>query len=349
MKIKKTKIFLTLSIIYLLILFVSGEVIVRYFFTNSISEIKYLERNHFYTYPITDEFIYKNEDNKAIKVSTDIYGLRNLNIDMSNNIIVLGDSFISAVNTENNETFASRINGYNAGVDGYSTFQSLRLLNMLLKEASPKTVILGFYLGNDFRDNYLDKGQKKLNNFEIKSNLGSFSSTNSIKKLLKKSELIKEVYGFIKSLSKVPSMSSYTASEIYSYLDKPNEEFKIALKNTEDALGVLKEMSEIYDFRVVILGIPSKAQVYKSFKEITHYENDKNAKPLSVLAIKDGFNFDRPDKILSQISKKFNFQYISLLNHFRSKDSHNIYYYIDSHWTSIGQKMAYDLVTDNLK
>ena len=107
-------------------------------------------------------------------------------------------------------------------------------------------------------------------------------------------------------------------------------------------------MSDEYGFQVVIIGIPSKAQVYKSFKEISHYENDDHARLVALSAIQNGFSFDTPDKIISKLSSKFNFQYVSLLEVFRKSRSKKLYYYIDNHWSYIGQKTASDYIKKQL-
>lgn len=347
-KFKELKLLLITIVIYLVVLFIGGEIIMRYFFADSANEVKYIIKNGFYTYPVSDEINFINEDGVNIQITTDKFGLRNLNTDLEKNIIVLGDSFISAINTENDKTFAANLFAYNAGVDGYSTFQSLRLLNMLLEEKKPKIVILGFYLGNDFRDNYLENDQELLYSFDNKLNENKISLKHRIKNLLKKSKLIYKLYYLAKGLKNTPSMESYSASEIYSYWKKPNAEFNVALKNTEKAFKILEHMSKEYGFKVSIVGIPSKSQVYKSFKEITHYESDKTSRDLALFSIKQGFDFDRPDKLINQLSQKFNFQYISLLSNFRDQSFRKLYYYVDSHWTYIGQKIASDFVSDNL-
>ena len=143
-------------------------------------------------------------------------------------------------------------------------------------------------------------------------------------------------------------MESYAVSEIYSYLDIPNEQFNNAKKYTEKAFEQLSILSEEYGFKVIIVGIPSKAQVYKSFKEINHYENDAHARLIALSAIHKGFSFDTPDKLISKLSSKYSFEYVSLLDHFRINSSKKLYYYIDDHWSHIGQKIASDHIKKQL-
>ena len=318
---------------YSLLLFIFGELLTRYLFIPQKPEIDYVLNDGFYTYPISDEFTYINEDKIKIKVITDKYGLRNSNLELINNVILLGDSSIGAVNTENNKTLASNLNAYNAGVDGFSSFQSIRLLYKLLEDSNPETVILGFFLGNDFRDNYQDQsnGLFKKKNSLNENYQNNISIKGRLVNIVKKSHLITSFYRFFKKLNSSPSMESYAVSEIYSYLDIPNEEFNNAKKYTEKAFEQLSILSEEYGFKVIIVGIPSKAQVYKSFKEINHYENDAHARLIALSAINKGFSFDTPDKLISKLSSKYSFEYVSLLDHFRINSSKKLYYYIDDH------------------
>jgi len=219
---------------------------------------------------------------------------------------------------------------------------------IIKKQYLPKKIILGFYLGNDFRDNFF--GMSLNFAHTEKENKNEILLKAKIIKILKSSKLITETYhafrNFVDLISSEPSMRSYTVSEIYSYLINPNDKFKIAINKTNAAFQILKNMSDKYGFEVIVVGIPSKAQVYKSFKEITHYENDNKARLVALDAINNGFDFDRPDKVVKKLSNKFDFQYISLLNHFRRHSSEKIYYFIDSHWNYKGQELAANLVSD---
>lgn len=73
--------------------------------------------------------------------------------------IALGDSFTMSVQVNEEDTFAgqlSSLNGvqvWNAGVDGYSTWQSLIRLKQIRAHLPIKRVLLTFFTGNDFQDN----------------------------------------------------------------------------------------------------------------------------------------------------------------------------------------------------
>ncbi len=73
--------------------------------------------------------------------------------------LAVGDSFTIAVQVPEEATFASRLGRargvevLNAGVDGYSTVQATRRYLALDDTVRAETVLLTFFLGNDFLDN----------------------------------------------------------------------------------------------------------------------------------------------------------------------------------------------------
>ena len=73
--------------------------------------------------------------------------------------IALGDSFTMSVQVGEQQTFAHLLGQsrqaqvWNAGVDGFSTWQSTRRLQQILEHLPIETVVLTFFTGNDFQDN----------------------------------------------------------------------------------------------------------------------------------------------------------------------------------------------------
>ena len=69
-KFKGLKLLLITIVIYLVVLFIGGEIIMRYFFADSANEVKYIIKNGFYTYPVSDEINFTDlsiSPNSAIK------------------------------------------------------------------------------------------------------------------------------------------------------------------------------------------------------------------------------------------------------------------------------------------
>ncbi len=73
--------------------------------------------------------------------------------------LVLGDSFVMALQVQESETFvekmsqSSGVDVLNGGVDGYSTVQATARLDELARGISLDGVFLVFFTGNDFQDN----------------------------------------------------------------------------------------------------------------------------------------------------------------------------------------------------
>src|SRR5262245_42105502 len=125
----------------------------------------YVRHSGYYTFEPNSRLGRINERHEQFVISFDEHGLRNPSGALpSSRVSVLGDAFVNALMTRDDRTFTAVLSKildkpvYNAGGVGYSTFQETRLLRDLLKEgANPETVVLVFFLGNDFRDNYMDR------------------------------------------------------------------------------------------------------------------------------------------------------------------------------------------------
>ena len=92
---------------------------------------------------------------------TNTFGLRGPEAESitSKQWLALGDSFTMAVQVPEKQTFAGQLgkqNGvhiWNAGVDGYSTFQSALRAQSIQQNLPIERLILMFFTGNDFQDN----------------------------------------------------------------------------------------------------------------------------------------------------------------------------------------------------
>ena len=85
-------------------------------------------------------------------------------------IVVLGDSFMEAFSVDSNETFYSQLASrlqeagrpvevINLGVGGYGTLQEYLVYMEEGRRYRPDAVVLGFYFGNDLRNNNLELEQ----------------------------------------------------------------------------------------------------------------------------------------------------------------------------------------------
>ncbi|HXJ34550.1 MAG TPA: SGNH/GDSL hydrolase family protein [Candidatus Eisenbacteria bacterium] len=81
------------------------------------------------------------------------------NTDGASRVLVLGDSFVEALQVELADTFLARIENdlgvemLNAGVSGYSTDNEVRAFKSTGRRYAPDVVILVFFIGNDVLEN----------------------------------------------------------------------------------------------------------------------------------------------------------------------------------------------------
>lgn len=329
------------------------------------TDIRYVDRGHYWNYPLLEKFIAYNEDGEKIDIESDELGFRNeikdLNqeINQHYDVLLLGDSFTSAANTKAERTYAHQIKKsglslYNAGIDGTGTIHQAHILQDVLNKIKPKVVILNFYLGNDFRDNFYcpeissELSTKPIAN-ESKSptpkNLSSWIQLKTnVNNLMQYSGVLKLFYNAIYLPAKYEGtdMSYYDRGEmmIMAHLSQnPNPDTQKAIEKTDQALSYIKKILEQQNIKVIVVGIPSKAQVMKSVREISNYEQDKKAVEF-FNKVKNDLDFDRPDKILADLCMKNGLPYFSLLKSFRKEQGKKLYYHFDVHWTYIGQEVA---------
>ena len=278
----------------------------------------YEARNRYYVYPPLTRFTRTSESGESVEVSTDEHGLRNPKQSLSAaQLIVLGDSFASATNTPRESTFAAdleRLVGrrvYNAGVDGFSTFQETRLLrDMLLAGARPSVTVLLFFLGNDFRDNLLDDLPR----------------------------------------SKAGWLVNGRVAQAMSYEVQPSETMLRAYHRTGEALAALKALCVENKIPLVVAGVPSRAEVVQSVDDRAfslgvawrdHVECTNCEAP--------EISFDVSDFRLGKILAAGSVEYVSLLRPFRDHKSEELYNERDPHWTPRGQELAAELVAARLR
>ena len=110
-------------------------------------------------------------------------------LDAEFRVAILGDSFIEAYSVDQVESFSSRFDAliksrgqdgevFNFGVGGYSTFQEYLAYKQIAPIYRPQLVLLGFYLGNDVRNNDL-RLESVVNTDEVKVESRPFLTINS--------------------------------------------------------------------------------------------------------------------------------------------------------------------------
>lgn len=342
---------------------------------SSTTNIQYIDRGYYWNYPDHQTFISYNEDGEKIIINTDALGFRNPSVDKKVDILLLGDSFTSAANTKNELTFASQLRKagwsvYNAGIDGTGTVHQAHILKDVLAHVKPKIVILNFYLGNDFRDNFycpdiaavssvMNMGKKAGDtptamDSSITQTPLSITVKAKLHNLMNYSGVLKLMYNTVYLPGKYEGtdMGYYDRGEMMMMAHKtacPNPDVVKALDKTQNAIAFIKKTLEEKNIKFVIVGIPSKAQVMKSVREISNFDSDKKGTEF-FSKVKNDLDFDKPDQILKELCVQNHIPYISLLKPFREQQ-HNkkLFYHFDAHWNYIGQETAVNQVLPYLK
>ncbi len=317
--------------------------------------VAYVARNGYYVYPPRRTFRFVNELGERVVVATDENGLRNPVASLAGSeVLLLGDSFVMAVNTPEEQTLAGRLRAaglavYNAGMDGFSTAEALRLLGDLVARprVAPRCVVLGFYLGNDFRDNGLAAAPGSA------SGLAAGGWPGAVRRLVRRSRVLDLLYtrlyvGVFLGRGRDP-MASYPLAEMLSWQQPPGPAMQRAVTRTDDLFRGLATLAARQRLRLLVLGIPSKAQVHRSFHEVSGFGSDPRARQTALQVIRSGYSFDRPDAVAAELARRNGLGYLSLLSPFRRAADRPLYYQIDPHWTPEGQRLAAGLLLEWLR
>ena len=316
-------------------------------------DVSYLQHPGYYSYPSLSAFQCTDEQGVEVRSLTDEQGLRNPRGTLAQaEVILLGDSFVSAVMTPEDHTVAGRLRQagiriYNAGMDGCSTFQELELLRALLEHARPRTVVVAFYLGNDFRDNYFGRlsvsGSPTRSAPSLKARLLQGCQGSYVCEML----YTRLYLGWVRGQGREP-MASYSLAEMASWRLSYGPQMETAVRRTEEALSALAQLSRQTGCSLRLIGIPSKAQVWGSFHEISGFADDPRSRAYARATIAAGYSCDRPDEVLGSLARAHGIAYESLLPTFRDRIARPLFGRIDVHWTSEGQGVAAEHLLDTL-
>jgi hypothetical protein len=142
-------------------------------------------------------------------------------------------------------------------------------------------------------------------------------------------------------------MGSWALSEMVM-VRNADPRAEVAVIKTKAALGKIAALVAGRGGRLLVLGIPSKAQVLRSFKEISAFADDPRAREFAAETFRGQFSWDRPDRILSDLCGDLDIPYVSLLERFRSAAEEQPYFDLDPHWRDAGQRIAADVLAPAL-
>lgn len=350
----KFKVVITAALISLVGFLIGGEILTRLLYRPDhwLPMPDAVEHGGYYTYLPFKKMDFYSESVNSLLLSFDENGLRNPPGSLKEaNILLLGDSFTSVISTPDEVTLAEDLRRkgfkiYNAGVDGYSTFKAYELLKSLLKLAHPKLVILDFYMGNDFFDNQLDPLSDGKSSY-LKLPGVPQTGLCSLSRLCQFAH--QKIYlGFFLNYP-TTLMELYAVKEMDSLQRDYDAEMSESVEKTKKAIGAIALLLKEQGIQFMVLGIPSKAQVGRSFLQIRELPAYEFTRDYAMGVMDSGYSFDKPDQVLGGICQELGVAYYSLLEKFRAVGASEVYFQIDSHWNEKGQSVAADFIAGILQ
>lgn len=319
-----------------------------------------------------------SRSNFKVKISINSQGLRDVEHSPAKSagtyrIVVLGDSFMEAIQVPLEQTFAKQLEQMlnadsggkkyeviNLGMAGFGTDQEYLALKHLGLQYQPDLVILAFFPGNDVRDNYffknkphfrLDAGGKPvLQPF-------TYQPTSKTMTLLQKSRVITTLLYFTAESKRINQLKAkwkkffggsgpadnprHTAKKQEVFALNYTDDWQKAWELTLALINETQKLSSEHGAQFLLMSLTSREQLWGpgARKEFL----DK------------GYDLERPEMILSDFCRKKNINYMPLLYPFREymeklqlskKDFHIVG---DEHWTAPGHQLAAKLVKERIE
>jgi lysophospholipase L1-like esterase len=288
-------------------------------------------------------------------------------------ILVLGDSFVEAVQVDASKTVAARLEAslqqhssrpvevINAGVAGYGTGQEMLLLDQEGVRYQPNVIVLVVFLGNDIGDNSYRPDparseQTTRPTFELDSERmirvepGARSETGTgFRQALRSCCLLYNVFetGVLMKLSHGPVRDQpefeldgrYLVRSLYE--TKPDPEMSRAWRITERLLGMMRDRASSEGVPFVIVG----ASDWLALDETAWQERLGESRAAS-----GRYAPDVPNRMLGEIAGRLGVPYLDLLPTLASTSSREpLYFPIDTHWTPAGHAVVAEAIEAKLR
>jgi hypothetical protein len=286
-----------------------------------------------------------DERRQLIEVAIDARGFRNPTGEpmAPGTVLLLGDSFTVAVNTPEAQTIGASLRqlGFpvvNAGVEGTGTTTHADILERRFADLSQPTVVLLFFLGNDFKDNYWSSPLPTTWSAQDRRRLAAAALFERCAWAM----LCRAARDrFLISAYQVDPMGSYPLAELLM-IAGPSDHQAHAIVQTREPLERIAVLTRSRGGRLIVVGVPSKAQVLRSFPELPAYSFEPRAERLAQVLIEEGaFSWERPDQFAAALARDVGAEYLSLLAPLRERSAREpVYDSFDLHWNAAGQEVA---------
>ena len=319
------------------------------------------------TYPPGSSQDYKNEFGKVIEVNADERGFRNPQASTLKDaeIVLLGDSFLTAVGTEYGQTLPQHLRRlgykvYNAGMDGSSTGMSLILLEQIASglKSSGNVHVLLFLHNSDFYDNFKDEGvsfratanENSIEGAKDASSAIDIRKRNFISKrihnMCEKFDLCQWVYEEI-WLNRIRGLNKVGRSAFFvdTFSVKAPDHLVEAKNKTEDMLRAFLFLSKRYTFEPVVVLLPNRVEVFRSWLPMLARRDENIRGIVKSAARNSNLNFEQANAHLREVTSNAGVDTVNLLDAFRrAPDIASLYGVYDGHWSGKGQKLAAKII-----
>ena len=317
-------------------------------------------------HPANSSFTHVNESGETVAIRNDGLGLRNdpdRTLDPGRPVVlVLGDSFVQAINTRFEQTMCRELERLlaphgaqvvNAGVAGYSNNEELRLLQRIGDEVQPDAVVLMAYLGNDLRDNYrLMRARMLAEKAKAPPQMTSDLWFNATRWSRLLTAIERNKTSPVESLDETGfDLDSYFDFELLTLWNRPHPAVAAAEEETRRILGKMKAWCDERGIPLWVFTIPSKAQADRELRLIAWFERSPESaqKAMHVARSPEGVSFDRPDDIYARLCADLGIPCSSLTPLFRANNAQPLFYQIDDHWTPRAQRLTAELIAETLR
>lgn len=200
-------------------------------------------------------------------------------------IVTIGDSYTEGVGVPHDLSYPRQLAQLthqrilNLGHGSYDAYQYPIVLKRYGLAAHPRTVIVSFWCFNDFQDRYFT--WHKINTEKAITYQTFINNSQMItdRRLKRKKSYIKQLFSLLSTelLESYKSLWNFGAYRgisingkkismpISKYIVGSNEEIESCLKNLRSVLSELKQMAKKNNFRLIVLYIPMKEEVYYRF------------------------------------------------------------------------------------
>ena len=263
-------------------------------------------------------------------------------------VLGLGDSFVSAFNVEENDTFLAtaqkwlqgvtaggRVEIVNAGTPNYGTWHELRLLHRLIPTVHPDAVILCVYVGNDVQNNLAPRETAVRNGYLVARNEVSGILPYPLRSWLQQNSMAYVFlwYGWnelrpLAGLGHVDPLRDFKA--LVSVKTAPYLETGYRISG--DLLREIRDELDSHQIALLVALIPAELQVYPG-----HFEALVRRQRLDSAA----FNLELPEERWARLAQGLGIPVVDLLPTFRSHVSGpGLYMHLDGHLTREGNRLA---------